>query len=49
MSLASSVAVSEAVVVLPLVPVTPTVGQGHMRSTRSASLTSAGAVRGESR
>ena len=46
-SAASSAAVSEEVVVLPFVPVTPTVGQGHIRSTRSASLTRAGAACGE--
>ena len=43
-SAARTAAVSEEVVVLPLVPVTPTVGEGHRRRNRSASDTSAGTV-----
>ena len=36
-------AISDAVVVLPFVPVTPIVGAGHRRRNRSASETRAGA------
>ena len=44
-SAARIAAVSDEVVVLPFVPVTPTVGTGHRRRKRSASDTSAGTVR----
>ena len=43
-SAASSAAVSDDVVVLPFVPVTPMVGAGQRRRNRSASETSAGTV-----
>jgi hypothetical protein len=43
-SAASSAWASEAVVVLPFVPVTPTVGAGQRRRNRSGSETTAGAV-----
>ena len=43
-SAARIAAVSDEVVVLPFVPVTPIVGAGHRRRNRSASETSAGAV-----
>ncbi len=42
-SAASSAAISDAVVVLPFVPVTPIVGAGHSRRKRSGSETIAGA------
>ncbi len=45
----SSAAASDDVVVLPFVPVTPIVGQGHSRRTRSVSLTSAGDPTGSAR
>ena len=44
-SAASRAAISEDVVVLPLVPVTPMVGAGQRRRNRSASETRAGTVR----
>ena len=43
-SAARMAAASDAVVVLPFVPVTPTVGAGHSRRNRSGSETSAGAL-----
>ena len=48
-SAASRAAVSDDVVVLPFVPVTPIVGQGHIRRTRSVSLTRAGTPPGSRR